>query len=98
LMFLEKKILSDNLISYFILLMSTFVFCFSFISHYALYTYQRDMGLLKATGLSFLANIFGSFLLIPRYGINGAAMAQLVAFSVMYIAKIFYWRKYIRSL
>src|SRR5690606_30216436 len=27
LMFLEKKILSDNLISYFILLMSTFVFC-----------------------------------------------------------------------
>ena len=94
LMYLDKTILFDNILSYIILLFSTMLYCFSYITHYALYTYKRDIDILKATILGFIFNIVFSFILIPIYGVLGAAIAQFIAFFIMFIIKYYYWRKY----
>tara|TARA_B110000259_G_scaffold110246_1_gene126045 strand:- start:386 stop:613 length:228 start_codon:yes stop_codon:yes gene_type:complete len=70
------------------------LYCFSYITHYALYTYKRDIDILKATILGFIFNIVFSFILIPIYGVLGAAIAQFIAFFIMFIIKYYYWRKY----
>lgn len=90
--FLDKTVLFDSLVSYIVLLVSTLLFCFSFIYHYALYTYKKDISILKATILSFVFNILLSFILIPIFGILGAAIAQLFSFCILLIAKLFFWK------
>lgn len=92
--FLDKTVLFDSILSYIILLLSNLIFCFSFISHYALYTYKKDIDILKATVLSFIFNILLSFILIPTFGILGAALSQLSAFLILLIAKSNFWKKH----
>lgn len=91
--FLDKTILFNSVFSYIILLFSTLCFCFSFISHYALYVYKRDLEILKATAISFFINIIFSYLLIPNFGVLGAAISQLLAFFVLLLVKLNYWKK-----
>ena len=91
--FLDKMALFESVSSYLFLLVSTLFFCFSFISHYALYVYKKDFDILKATIISFVFNIFLSIVLIPRFAVLGAALAQLSAFAIMFIVKSTYWKK-----
>lgn len=93
LLYLDKTVLTSQIISYFILLISTTLFCLSFISHYALYSYKKDFDILKATSIGFFFNLLFSFLLIPKYGVIGAAFSQLAAYLAMYIMKLVYWKK-----
>ena len=94
LLFLDRMVLFDSILSYILLLVSTLLFCFSFISHYSLYTYKKDLQILIATSLSFIFNILLSFILIPTFGVLGAAISQLLAFFILLVFKIFYWKKY----
>lgn len=91
--FLEEPLLISNLYSYIILLFSTALFCISFISHYALYTYHKDNQILFSTTVSFIANLFFSFLLIPKFGIMGASVSQLISYILMLVLKNYYWKK-----
>jgi O-antigen/teichoic acid export membrane protein len=92
--FLDKTVLFESVLSYLILLVSTLLFCFSFIPHYALYTHEKDLDILKATIISFVFNVLLSFILIPEFGILGAAISQLGAFLILLIIKVNYWKKY----
>ena len=69
-------------------------YCFSYISHYALFSYNRDWEILMATVSGFVFNIVASFILIPKFGILGAAVSQLIGFSMVFIGKSIYWSKY----
>mgnify|MGYP001257675029 FL=1 len=92
--FLDKTVLFQSVVSYLLLLVSTLFFCFSFISHYALYVNKKDIEILKATIISFIFNILLSFILIPKFGVVGAAVAQLSTFIIMYVIKLTYWNKH----
>ncbi len=92
--FLDKTILFSSIFSYILLLFSTLCFCFSFIYHYALYVYKKDLEILKATFISFIFNIVFSYLLIPSFGVLGAAISQLLAFSILLTIKFNYWKKH----
>ncbi len=94
LVYLDKIVFFENILSYFIILASTMFYCFSYISHYALFSHNRDWEILMATILGFVFNIVFSFILIPRYGILGAAISQLIGFSVVFVGKSIYWLKY----
>ena len=91
--FLDKTALFESVFAYLLLLVSTLFFCFSFISHYALYVNKKDFDILKATIISFIFNISLSFVLIPRFAVLGAALAQLSTFAIMFIIKSIYWEK-----
>jgi len=91
--FLDKIELFESFISYIILLISSLMFCLSFISHYALYSYKRDFYILKATTFGLMINLVMSFLLIPRYSVLGASIAQLAAFFSMFVLKVYFWKK-----
>lgn len=93
LLFLDKLELFENILSYLVLIISTFFFCLSFIYHYALYAFNRDLDLLKAAGIILLCNLFLSFSLVPLYGILGASIAQLGSFVCIYFSKMYYWNK-----
>ena len=98
LVFLDKFELFENIASYGLLLVSTFFFCLSFIYHYALYSFNRDIYILKAAGLTLFCNIVLSFVLVPRYGIVGASIAQLGSFVCIYFSKMYYWKNYIKRI
>ena len=98
LVFLDKFELLENIASYGLLLVSTFFFCLSFIYHYALYSFNRDIYILKAAGLTLFCNIVLSFVLVPRYGIVGASIAQLGSFVCIYFSKMYYWKNYIKRI
>lgn len=98
LVFLDKFELLENIASYGLLLVSTFFFCLSFIYHYALYSFNRDIYILKAAGLTLFCNIVLSFVLVPRYGIVGASIAQLGSFVCIYFSKMYYWKNYLKRI
>tara|TARA_R110000764_G_scaffold236142_1_gene331072 strand:+ start:6645 stop:7865 length:1221 start_codon:yes stop_codon:yes gene_type:complete len=93
LLFLDNSLFFENLLSYIILLISSFIFCFSFIPHYALYTYKFDSGILFAVILGTITNFMFSFIFVPLYGLLGASVSQLTAFIVIYIVKLILWKK-----
>jgi len=92
LLFLDKTILFDSIVSYILLLVSTTFFCFSFIPHYALYTYNLDWKILKATFIGAVCNVVGNLLLIPYLGVLGAAIAQLISFFMFFVIKLYFWK------
>ncbi|CAN0527055.1 unnamed protein product, partial [Ectocarpus sp. 12 AP-2014] len=98
LVFLDKLELFENIASFGFLLASTFFFCLSFIYHYALYTFNRDIYILQAAGLTLFCNIVLSFILVPKYGIVGASIAQLSSFICMYYSKMYFWKNYIKRI
>ena len=52
----------------------------------------RNVGLLEA-----FLNIAGNLILIPLYGVTGAIVASIVAKFVHFIAKLYYYRTYLRE-
>tara|TARA_R110002051_G_scaffold315015_1_gene392866 strand:+ start:1498 stop:2727 length:1230 start_codon:yes stop_codon:yes gene_type:complete len=93
LLFLDKIVLFDSIYSYAILLLANFFFSISFVSHYALYTYNLDWKILRSTLVAVIFILITSFLLIPKYGILGASLSQLISFFMLFNAKFYFWRK-----
>lgn len=94
LLFLDNALFFENMLSYLILLISSFIFCFSFIPHYALYSYKIDSGILLAVIIGTITNLIVSYILVPPYGLLGASVSQLTAFVVIYIVKLILWKKH----
>tara|TARA_R110002049_G_scaffold291474_3_gene475433 strand:+ start:8992 stop:10140 length:1149 start_codon:yes stop_codon:yes gene_type:complete len=92
--FLNKTILFDSIFSYILLLISTAIFSLSFIPHYALYSYNHDWKILQATLIGALFNVAFNFLLIPTFGVMGAAISQLVSFFILFVVKVYFWKKF----
>ena len=72
---------------YWILLGSAFVLVASYLPHYALYVRRRDWSLTGAAIIGVTASIVGNVLLIPRLGLEGAALAQLIGVASFGAAK-----------
>lgn len=53
----------------------------------------RNVAFIEAT-----FNIFGNFILIPLFGVFGAIISSIIAKFVHWIGKIFYYRKYLKTI
>lgn len=61
------------------------------------YTAHKDsMGFLKSSTIGALVNVILNFLLIPRIGIIGAAIATCVSYICVYIFRVFDTKKYLQ--
>ena len=74
----------SGLVAFSILLLTGIVMNASLMAHYTLYSVGRDRTLVLAAVLGALSNLAMNFVLVPQFGLNGAAVATLFAFVVVW--------------
>lgn len=82
----KEQYLSDFYV-FVLLAISNFFLNLSFLYHYIIYAHKRDWLIFKATFAGALANIFLNMILIPLWGIGGAAAATFISFLIILILK-----------
>jgi len=78
-----KPIYTEHLTIFWIMLGSAVLLTCSYIPHYALYAKHRDKEIITSTVVAFGVAIVANGLLVPRYGLPGAAFATLGALAVL---------------
>jgi O-antigen/teichoic acid export membrane protein len=87
LIYLDNALLMQNFEVYFLLLVAVTFFCFSYIPHYGLYTFHKDKSLLLASLIGAVVNVGANFAMVPKYGVMGAAVAQVLSMLMLLITK-----------
>lgn len=93
LMYLNNDLLTQNIVVFFLLLLAVTFFCFSYIPHYGLYAFHKDKQLLWASLIGAIINIITNFVLVPSYGVLGAAIAQALSMLSLFLSKEFLYKK-----
>jgi O-antigen/teichoic acid export membrane protein len=86
--------LNSHISEYFFLLLATGFFCLSYIPHYRLYAYRQDRSLLQAAIVGATINIFANWVLVPNFGLMGAAFSQVLSMFFLLLIKVLLSRKY----
>lgn len=84
----NKTQLDDALAVYFVALGSSVMVSLSLPAHYALYARKRDRTIILATVAAALANLGLNALLVPFYGLMGAAAATALSLLAVTLVKI----------
>ena len=79
--FISKNHFFEQIISYYLLLISTIILNFYLIPYYILYSSHKDIILFSFIFFGCLINIILNFLLIPEFGLAGAALGRCISFS-----------------
>lgn len=90
---LDKPEFSNELSTYFIILLANIIFNLSLLYHFLLYAYKKDREIFKPTVYASITNIVLNIVLIPRFGIISAAISTLVSAILIFILKSVYWRR-----
>ena len=90
---LDKPEFSNELSTYFIILLANIIFSLSLLYHFLLYAYKKDREIFKPTVYASITNIVLNIVLIPRFGIISAAISTLVSAILIFILKSVYWRR-----
>jgi len=88
--FLQRPELALNMPTFFLLLGSVTILNLSTIPHYQLYAYGLDHLIMRSVILGVFLNLILNTLLIPPFGIIGAASATIISFGVVGIAKMLF--------
>ena len=84
----DKPELREGLPTYFILLGASVTANLAVIPHYSLYAMGRDKAILLATASGAGLNVALNALLVPAYGMLGAAIATAASLGVMGLLKV----------
>jgi|WetSurMetagenome_2_1015567.scaffolds.fasta_scaffold195526_1 O-antigen/teichoic acid export membrane protein len=84
----NKAIYRDNLSVFWIVLAGAVVFSLSNIPHYALYARRSDRAIVRSTFIAFAVSLVANTLLVPKYGLHGAAFATLLAMTALLLCKV----------
>lgn len=87
---IQKPFYLQHLPTYWLLLAATGLASFAEIPHYALYVRQKDRKILWSTLSTFILSLLLNLLLIPRYDILGAAIANAGAMLFFLLFKTFF--------
>jgi len=91
--FIGKAEMIKNIAIFRILLLSAAVMCLSTIWHYAIYINNKDRAIFIASFVSALLNIILNIILIPLYGLRGAAFSTLGAALTIWVLKVYFAQK-----
>ncbi len=83
LMFINKDFYLKDYPVFILLLAANYLLNISFIYHFVIYAYKKDLKILKATFAGAIINIVFNLILIPVAGIGGAAVATFLSFAVI---------------
>jgi len=92
--YIDKPELNDNIMLYYIMLVSTVFLNYSFTSHYVIIGEEKENLIFKATFFACIFNLILNLALIPLIGIYGSAIALLSSNIILLLLK----RKYEKSL
>lgn len=90
LVYIGKESFSNHMEIFYILLVSNLAMNLSFITHYCMYAMRKDVALVITTVLAAAACLLLNYLLVPYYGIAGAATATCSSFSIAWVLKALY--------
>ncbi len=91
--YLDNELLTDNIYIFYLLLIAVAFFCFSYIPHYGLYSFRKDKSLLKAAIIGAIVCVLLNFVLVPKHGVLGAAIAQVLSMASLFIAKQIFFKQ-----
>jgi O-antigen/teichoic acid export membrane protein len=83
----HQPLYEEHFSVFFIILISVGLTTLSYLPHYALYVKHRDMAIIAATVAGLAVALVANTLLVPRYGLPGAAAATAAAVAVMTLLK-----------
>jgi O-antigen/teichoic acid export membrane protein len=95
--FLDKSSFRNELWTFYVLLGGNILMNLSFVPHYCLYALRKDMVILYSTVFGSLLNIVLNLVLIPAYGILGAAIATLASLFFVWLWKALYLKKSLKQ-
>lgn len=87
---LDNQLLLDNIYIYFFLAFATSIFCISYLPHYKLYVFDKDKALLVSAAMGAILNLTFNFILVPKLGIFGAVISQIIGMATLLIAKQYF--------
>jgi O-antigen/teichoic acid export membrane protein len=82
-----KDVYSAQISIFAIMILSTAVICLAEIPHYALYVRRKDRLIVGSTVTALVVALVGNAVLVPRYGLTGAASATLIAMTSIAVLK-----------
>lgn len=88
--FIGKEEMVKNIEIFRMLLLGSALFCLSHIGHYVLYINNNERLILAASLVGTVINIILNIILIPTYGMTGAAISTIGSISVMGGLKIYF--------
>jgi len=88
--FISKGEMVDNISIFYLLLIGAIVLSLSLIGHYTLYIHHGERVILASTFTGAVVNIILNTILIPSYGLTGAALSTIVSTSVMGGLKVYF--------
>ena len=97
LVFIQKDIYLKDYYVFILLLAANYLLNISYIYHFVIYAYKKDLKILKATFAGAIINIVLNLILIPVAGIAGAAIATIIAFALILLLKNIDAQKYLGS-
>lgn len=87
---LDKKMIEDEINTFYILLGGVFLQITSNIFHYDLYVKKKDSIILCVAIIGMVVNVGLNLILIPKYNIFGAAIATLISFFMIFLLKFYF--------
>ncbi len=87
LMYIEKTEYLSQIYIFILLLLANMALNWSFLYHFIIYAFKKDWKIFKATAWAAMINILLNIILIPYWGIGGAALATLVSFFILVVLK-----------
>lgn len=95
--FLDKTSIAENYNLIYLLVGAKVLFNISMIYHYHLYVRHQDKSIIMSMVLAAIANVILNLILIPVYGIYGAAIATFTSFVMILTLKYIFAKKVIRE-
>lgn len=88
--FLGKTEFYDYLPVYYMLILANTLLNISYVPHYILYSMNADRLIVWSTLAGCVTNIAGNILLIPHWGMMGAAVSILISYLILWGLKYYY--------
>ena len=88
--YLDKPVFMANFSTFVVLLLSATILNLSLLAHYILYSHGKDGEIMWSVIVATALNIILNFILIPAFGIFGAAISTLVSVSTLAAIKYKY--------
>jgi O-antigen/teichoic acid export membrane protein len=95
--FVSNPIYAEHLRAYWIMLGVTLVAALGDVPHLGLYAGERDRDIIVSSLCGLVVAVALNILLVPRFGLGGAALATLIACTVVTGAKAWFLRVRRRS-
>ncbi len=84
---IDKEVYLQQFYVFVLLLAGNIILNISFVYHFVIYAYKKDWKIFKATLWAAVANVILNLLLIPYWGIAGAAVATFISFLTIIVYK-----------